>query len=131
MKLTTILLIWLVSCSGWALPTISKLIGPDDLTLPAGHITKTLQALYVFDIDLNTDNGSACNNACAEKWPPILVTDEHIEDIELSDKFGTITRDSGLPQLTIDDRPVYTYFKDKNPLHANGDGAGGVWHIAE
>ena len=109
----------------------SKLIGPDDAAVPAGHITNNLQALYVFDIDQNTEDGSACNNACAEKWPPLLVTENQIEDIEASENLGIITRDSGLKQLTINDRPVYTFYKDTHPLHANGHGAGGVWHIAE
>lgn len=82
--------------------------------------------LYVFDPDLNQPGKSVCNAACAEKWPPVLITDQELAQLPAG--FSSITRDSGLRQLAVGNRPVYLYFEDRSPAEARGDGLGGVWH---
>lgn len=112
--------------------TESRVLTPTDKALSiVGHINDLNQVLYVFDIDKNTNKGSACNNACAEKWPPILLTKQEADKLPKENGLGSIIRDSSLIQLTINDRPVYTFYKDKSVLEANGHGLGGVWHISQ
>lgn len=86
------------------------------------------QTIYVFDPD-QTNGNSVCNAACAEKWPPVLLTAD--ETIGLTENQGSIQRQSGLTQLTISSKPVYTFFQDRSEGDINGDGLGGVWHVLE
>lgn len=82
------------------------------------------QTLYTFDLDTATT--SACNGACAEKWPPLLVSAADAQ--LLAAPFGTLTRASGLLQVTLDGKALYTYFLDQVEGDDKGDSVGGVWH---
>jgi predicted lipoprotein with Yx(FWY)xxD motif len=82
--------------------------------------------LYVFDPDLG--NAPTCNGDCAEVWPPILLTEK--ESLELTQNgLGSVKRSNGKIQLTLNGRPLYTYFADRLPGQAKGDGLGNVWHV--
>ncbi len=89
------------------------------LALPSGLST------YVFDPDLNSPQ-PLCNQVCAEKWPPVLLTPEDVASLQAP--YGSLTRASGLNQLTLNGRPVYTFFADRVEGDIKGDGLGGVWH---
>ena len=82
------------------------------------------QGLYTFDLD--SGNQSACNGACAEKWPPLLVSDEEAK--LLVAPFSSIKRNSGIQQVTYQGKPLYTFFLDHAEGDDKGDGVGGVWH---
>lgn len=82
------------------------------------------QTLYTFDLDANGQ--SACNQACAEKWPPLLVSGA--DAASLAAPYGTITRSSGLKQVTFQNKPIYTYHLDHAEGDDKGDGVGSVWH---
>ena len=82
------------------------------------------QTLYTFDLDKN--GVSACYQGCAEKWPPLLVSEA--ESRGLVAPLAAITRTSGFHQVTYKGRPVYTYYLDHAEGDDKGDGAGGVWH---
>lgn len=84
--------------------------------------------LYVFDVDLNQAT-SKCNAACAEVWPPYLITAQEVA--ELKAPLATITRENGKAQLTYNGRPVYTYAFDRGVADDGGNGIGGVWHYIE
>lgn len=83
------------------------------------------QTLYTFDPDSQTE--SRCYEACAEKWPPLLLSAE--EANALSGNLGFIERRNGLKQLTHNGSPVYTFYLDRAEGDALGDGLGSVWHI--
>ena len=82
------------------------------------------QTLYTFDNDAN--GHSACVQGCAEKWPPLLVGAD--EAATLVAPYATITRASGLLQVTYQGKPIYTYFLDHAEGDDKGDGVGTVWH---
>jgi predicted lipoprotein with Yx(FWY)xxD motif len=82
------------------------------------------QTLYTFDLDKNGQ--SACTQACAEKWPPLLVNAD--EAATLFEPFGTIERASGLLQVIYHGKPIYTFYLDHTEGDNKGDGLGGVWH---
>jgi predicted lipoprotein with Yx(FWY)xxD motif len=86
--------------------------------------------LYTFDPDAGAAKPT-CNATCAEKWPPYLLTAEEVKTIQEENglALGVATRDSGLKQLTIQGKPVYLYFADRDSEDAYGDGLGGVWHV--
>jgi len=83
--------------------------------------------MYVFDMD--TDGTIACVDACTDVWPPVGVEGDPVagEGVDQS-LLGTVERDDGSTQLTIDGRPVYTFSGDQAAGDATGDGNGGVWH---
>ena len=85
------------------------------------------QTMYVFDMD--TEGTIACVDACVDIWPPVSVEGEPVagEGVDQS-LLGTVDRDDGTTQLTVDGRPVYTFTGDQAPGDATGDGNGGVWH---
>jgi predicted lipoprotein with Yx(FWY)xxD motif len=61
------------------------------------------------------------------KWPPYLVTDNETKNLPADQ--GVITRADGKKQLTYDQKPLYTFFQDRTPNDAKGEGLGGVWHV--
>jgi predicted lipoprotein with Yx(FWY)xxD motif len=83
------------------------------------------RTLYTFDVDQN--GISKCYNKCAEEWPPILI--ESAEAEALKPPFGIHTRTNGKIQLTMNNKPLYTYYEDRLVKDTLGDGLGGVWHI--
>ncbi|GBL06037.1 fasciclin domain-containing protein [Glaciecola sp. KUL10] len=79
--------------------------------------------LYVFDNDLGTA-GSACNDACSENWPPVLVTDGMASGIP---GLSAVMREDGSMQATFLGRPLYFFASDVEAGDTNGDSVGGVW----
>ncbi|NGM11648.1 MULTISPECIES: COG4315 family predicted lipoprotein [Micromonospora] len=85
--------------------------------------------LYRFDRDTNDPPSSNCDGQCAEVWPPAL-TDGAPELKGVSDDdVGTITREDGTRQITLDGWPLYTYIGDKKPGAWKGQGVGGTWFV--
>ena len=79
--------------------------------------------LYVFDNDLGTA-GSTCNDGCATNWPPVLVTDSEVDNIE---GLSMVMRDDGSMQATYLGRPLYLYAGDTQAGDMNGQGVNDVW----
>lgn len=82
--------------------------------------------LYVFDVDQGKAT-PACAGACAEIWPPYLLSDAEMK--EIAAPYGAIHRASAQNQLTFNGRPVYTYAFDRKSGDDLGNGLGNVWHV--
>ncbi len=78
---------------------------------------------YIFDKD--APGKSNCKGKCAKAWPPFMAG----ADAKASGKFSIITRDDGSKQWAYDNRPLYSWFKDKKPGDVTGDGIKDVWHV--
>jgi predicted lipoprotein with Yx(FWY)xxD motif len=81
--------------------------------------------LYYFERD-DSGNKSTCNDACAEKRPPLTAADNAIA----TGDFTVITRDDGKKMWAYRYRPLYTSQKDTAPGDTNGDDPSQLWHIA-
>ncbi len=79
--------------------------------------------LYVFDNDLGQAS-STCIDACADAWPPVIVTDEMVENIK---GLSVITRADGAKQAAFMGRPLYFYAQDMAPGETKGDAVNNVW----
>ncbi len=79
--------------------------------------------LYVFDNDLGTA-GSACNDACATNWPPVLVTDGDVSSVA---GLTTVTRADGSEQAAYQGRPLYFFAGDTAVGDNNGQGVSDIW----
>ncbi|GGM27267.1 COG4315 family predicted lipoprotein [Micromonospora yangpuensis] len=83
--------------------------------------------LYRFDKDTNDPAASNCVDKCAQVWPPAL-TDGNPQLTGVSDdKVGTVTRQDGTRQITLDGWPLYRYIGDKKAGQWKGQGVGGTW----
>ena len=84
--------------------------------------------LYRFDKDTAKPPVSNCNGACATLWPPVLAGDGQLS-LNGIDKgvIGTVARQDGSKQVTINGWPIYRYAKDTKPGDAQGQGVGGTW----
>ncbi|WP_282338658.1 MULTISPECIES: hypothetical protein [Pseudomonas] len=80
--------------------------------------------LYTYDKD--TKDISKCSGPCAENWPPLMAD----ADAKPDGQWTLAKREDGTLQWAYADKPLYTFAKDK-PGEMNGDGKGGVWHMAK
>ena len=106
-------------------PTVSadssgNFVGPDGLTL------------YHFDKD--TAGVSNCaSGSCATNWPALTITSTGAISVgpglDAGD-FATITGQNGNLQVTFNSIPLYFFAGDSKPGDKNGDGIGGLWHVA-
>ena len=81
--------------------------------------------LYVFDED--REGKSYCDKTCTTPWPPFRPR----ANAKGSGAWTVITRDHGSKQWAYKGRPLYTWYRDKKPGSAEGDGFNGNrWHIA-
>ena len=84
--------------------------------------TDMANAFYTYDKD--PAGQSACDDKCAEAWPPVLA---HGEAKTLG-AWTLVNRKGGAKQWAYKGKPIYTYTKDV-PGENKGDGVGGVWHV--
>ena len=83
-------------------------------------------SLYTFDND--SVGVSNCTGSCAGLWPPYITPSV---PTNLPTGISTITRSDGTIQYTYKGRPLYYYSGDTQPGDINGDGVGGIWHLAK
>lgn len=95
--------------------------------------------LYMFSADTrataDAPAASACTDACAEAWPPLLAGDGAPTAGKGLDPalVGTVERRDGSRQVTYAGWPLYRYFRDERPafdthgqdLHTHG----GEWYL--
>jgi len=106
-------------------PLTSQVKNDENELLLADSFSRTL---YVFDADQG-QAAPACNGACAELWPPYLITPQEAQGLVAP--YGAIQRSSRKSQLTYNGRPVYTYAPDRKVGDDQGDGVGGAWHYIQ
>jgi len=117
-----------------AAPTAGATPGPFtvSLNLSGNFVGPNDHTLYTFDKD--TLGHSTCTGECLANWPALTVTSTPEitvgQGLDLAE-FTAITRDDGTAQVTYKLIPLYFFAGDTAPGNVNGDGVGGVWHIAK
>ncbi len=82
--------------------------------------------LYRFDGD--EPNKSTCDGECAAAWPPATVSGENFSVNGVDRQLvGSIVREDGSRQLTVDGMPQYRFAKDGKPGETKGQGLQGKW----
>jgi len=91
-------------------------------------VTSGGATLYRFDKDTPKPPKATCNGACAGTWPPLVSRDgaPRVNGVDAA-LVGTVTRDDGSAQVTLNGWPLYTFAKD-GPGETKGEGVGGTWH---
>jgi predicted lipoprotein with Yx(FWY)xxD motif len=88
-------------------------------------------SLYLFEAD--SENTSACYDACAEAWPPLLTEGAPTADGQVdAAKLSTVERKDGSTQVTYGGWPLYYFAKDQAPGDIKGqdvEGFGAEWYL--
>ena len=84
---------------------------------------------YYFTKDKANSGKSVCSGDCLVAWPSIEATTDPPTGAGITAKLGTITRDDGSKQVTVDGLPIYLFQKDKAPGDITGQGVGKVWYV--
>lgn len=85
--------------------------------------------LYRFDKDTANPPTSNCVEECERIWPPVYTDGKPSLKGVPDDVVGTVTRQDGTRQVTLDGWPVYRYIGDKKPGQWKGQGVGGTWFV--
>ena len=91
------------------------------------------RTLYMFTADTQGES-SACYDACAEAWPPLLVSGEPSAASAAVDEgmLGTLERRDGSMQVTYNGWPLYYFQRDQGPGSVEGQdvhGFDGEWYL--
>jgi predicted lipoprotein with Yx(FWY)xxD motif len=92
-------------------------------------VDKAGRTLYRYDKDTPGSGTSTCTGACAQAWPPAIVTGEPTAAPGVGGALSLITRPDGTHQLALDGHPLYRYVGDQGQGDTTGDGFGGIWHV--
>ena len=83
--------------------------------------------VYVFDRDTAGSGASACTDACLANWPAVTADDDAPAVDGIDGEVGTIERDDGTLQVTLDGLPLYTYAADSDAGDVTGQGVQDIW----
>ena len=72
-------------------------------------------------------NKSNCYDDCAKNWPPFMAA----AGAKAGGEWSLVDRKDGTKMWAYDGKPLYTFIKDAKHGDITGDGAGGVWHVAQ
>lgn len=102
-------------------------------TTSAGQALVDARKMTLYAFAKDSRGHSACTGSCLAYWPPAPGGDAAAgASAGVSAKLGSITRDDGTKQLTVNGYPVYTYAGDTQAGDAGGQGmnlSGGLWWV--
>jgi predicted lipoprotein with Yx(FWY)xxD motif len=117
--------------------TSSGAAAPDDVALKTGDsivgsivVDAQGRTVYSFGKDTAGSGTSACSGECLANWPAATAdsASPQVSD-KVTGQVGTITRDDGSVQLTLNGLPLYLYTGDKATGDINGQAFQGVWWV--
>jgi predicted lipoprotein with Yx(FWY)xxD motif len=82
-------------------------------------------SLYTFDND--SEGTTNCYEQCAVNWPPLMAEEGATEEVD----WTLVERTDGGMMWAYKGQPLYLFINDANPGDVNGEGVGGVWHVAK
>jgi predicted lipoprotein with Yx(FWY)xxD motif len=92
-----------------------------------GTILVTSKGFTLYRLNKDSMNHSVCTGACAQTWPPLLVTGSG-SPVAGSGVSGLGTIDvAGGKQVTYHGMPLYTFAEDTAPGQTNGQDVTDTW----
>lgn len=117
------------SASATASSSGSGALAVADTTLGTIIVDGQGMTAYYFTKDEAGSGKSVCAGECLVAWPAIPAPSDTPAGTGITAKLGSITRDDGTRQMTVDGRPIYLFQKDKAPGDVTGQGVGKVWYV--
>jgi predicted lipoprotein with Yx(FWY)xxD motif len=100
-----------------------------------GTVLVTAEGMTLYDFHKDKGGTSACYDACAGAWPPLLTEgNPQAQGAAERSMLGTTKRKDGTVQVTYNGWPLYTYAGDQKPGEANGNDItqfGGEWYALQ
>jgi predicted lipoprotein with Yx(FWY)xxD motif len=96
-----------------------------------GDVLVDANGLSLYGFLNDTGGTSACYEACAQAWPPLIVDGPDLPAGLDAAVFSVTERTDGTHQLVAGDWPLYTYFEDVAPGDVFGQGSGGAWYVVD
>ena len=91
------------------------------------------KTLYTRDTD--PAGGSSCTGSCATTWPPLLLpagsTSPGAVPTGVTGTLTSFARTDTGTQVALSGKALYTFSGDSAAGQTNGDGVGGIWHVAK
>ena len=90
--------------------------------------------MTVYSKSNDTTGVSSCYDACAQNWPPYVVSPtDNIHQLKagVMGAVAVAVRTDGKLQLTYNGKPLYFYVGDASGSDARGQGMGGVWMVVK
>ena len=84
--------------------------------------------VYFYTKDIKGSGTSNCAGGCLALWPAVKASSGTPKVDGVTGTVGTITRDDGTMQVTIDGMPVYTYAQDSKAGDVTGEGVENLWY---
>jgi len=94
----------------------------DDSTIQ----TEARQGFTLYHFDNDTAGVSNCSGGCLENWPALMAHKSAVATAP----FSLVDRGTGDLQWALNEMPLYFYAGDAAAGDVNGEGVGGVWHVA-
>ncbi|MCI0882514.1 MAG: hypothetical protein J4O05_10435, partial [Chloroflexi bacterium] len=105
----------------------AKVAAAENATLGSILVDGAGLTLYIFDND--TEGVSNCSGGCLGAWPPLLTDYGVVALGDITAELGTITRDDGTMQVTVNGFPAYYWQNDAAEGDTGGQGRGNVWWV--
>jgi predicted lipoprotein with Yx(FWY)xxD motif len=83
--------------------------------------------IYFFAND--EEGASNCTEDCLANWPPVPAEGTPAAGDGVTAELGTMSRDDGTTQLTVNGFPAYYFAGDQAAGETNGQGVGDVWWV--
>jgi predicted lipoprotein with Yx(FWY)xxD motif len=114
-----------------AAPAFGETVSVKTAKNPIGDILVGTNGMTLYGFKNDVDSKSTCNGACADAWPPVIVSANWTVGPELDNAiFSTTKRDDGSIQLAAGRWPLYYFSGDAVPGDTKGQGSGDVWFVA-
>lgn len=96
-----------------------------------GRILVATNGMTLYTTKNDSKNMSNCYDACAQNWPPLLVTGKPIKSTSVKGDVKTIKRTDGTLQVTYKGWPLYYWIGDKAVGDTMGQGVGSIWYVVK
>ena len=94
-------------------------------------ILTNAQGLTLYYRTSDSPPSTVCSGGCASAWPPLLAPSSGTPTSATSLPGNlTVVVDANGNQVEYNGHPLYTFSSDSAAGQTNGEGVGGVWHVA-
>jgi len=103
----------------------SVLVADSDL----GQILTDADGNTIYFFANDEEGVSNCTGDCLANWPPVEASGTPSAADGVTADLGTMDRDDGTTQLTVNGYPAYYFAHDEAAGDTNGQGQGDVWWV--